>query len=284
MRTAMINDENAESDVNTTVSSLPTWSQFSADTPNKLTSWNVLDEIWSTSANLKALETGATFAPTHIDATIEFNRDRNWDFDRSDGVVPPQYDFQTMLAHEIGHVLGFQSAIDQFGDWLLVDKWESWSETGGKPVPSLYKNIAPTTLDMFRFSEGDVPADLAEFTANPRNLNPFVEDISAAYLVLDPSLRSYEMEPGFWVNQDQSPKGKQASHWKNRPTSSEIGIMDAVMPAGLGPDIMDSDLRAMDVVGWNLVVQSTGGGVTWNGGEPSDTSPLPPVNLRVVGY
>ena len=137
---------------------------------------------------------------------------------------------------------------------------------------------------MFRFGEGDIPADLAEFTSNPRNLNPFIEEISAVSLIIDHSLTSYEMEPGFLVNQDQFPKGKQASHWKNRPTNSEIGIMDAVMPAGLGPDIMDSDLWAMDVIGWNLVVQSTAGGVKWNGGGPSDAPPLPPAHLRITEY
>lgn len=277
MRNAMISDENAESDTNSIVAKLPTLSQFRSDIPNKLTAWNVLDEIWSTSANLKAL--GYAYPSTHIDATIEFNTNRKWDFNRENGVVPPQNDFQAMLTHEIGHVLGFQSAIDQFNGWYLVDRGEWESESLGKPFP--FTDIAPMTLDMFRFGYSDRPTSSADFTNKKRNLNPFVEDITVAYLVLhDTNWTAYEMEPGYWVNQDQTPRGRQASHWKNHPSGSEMGIMDASMPAGMGPDIKNPDWHAMDVIGWDVVVQSTGGGVRWNGVDASP--PSPPTNLHVI--
>lgn len=273
----MISDENAESDTNSIVAKLPTLSQFRSDIPNKLTAWNVLDEIWSTSANLKAL--GYAYPSTHIDATIEFNTNRKWDFNRENGVVPPQNDFQAMLTHEIGHVLGFQSAIDQFNGWYLVDRGEWESESLGKPFP--FTDIAPMTLGMFRFGYSDRPTSSADFTNKKRNLNPFVEDITVAYLVLhDTNWTAYEMEPGYWVNQDQTPRGRQASHWKNQPSGSEMGIMDASMPAGMGPDIKNPDWHAMDVIGWDVVAQSTGGGVRWNGVDASP--PSPPTNLHVI--
>lgn len=261
---------------------LPTLCQFRAITPKRLTAWNFLQEIWSTSAILKALGFSTGYGPTHMDGTIEFNAYRNWDYSRGDGVVPPAYDFQAALTHEIAHVLGFQSSIDAFGSWFLVDKREARSEESNKPFPNA--NVAPMALDMFRFGLEDLPSSATEFSKNARNLNSFEEDIAAAYLLLDTSTWApHEMEPGDWVNQDQTPKGKQASHWINRPTGSEIGIMDAVMHAGLGPGIKDPDWQAMDVIGWDVVAKSTGGGVLWNGSVvPPSSLPAPPSNLRII--
>lgn len=81
---------------------------------------------------------------TSTDASIAFNSDFNFDFDRSDGISSNAYDFVGVAAHEIGHVLGFSSGVDTV-DYL--------SEPNGPVAPlSLEDYRVFTPLDLFRFS------------------------------------------------------------------------------------------------------------------------------------
>ena len=118
-------DENAEGfgNVNGIVAALPTSGQFSADVPlHDDWSWTVLEEISATSANLKAL--GYTFDPNFVDGTIKINDNagKTWDLDRSDGVPDGSTDLRAAVAHEIGHVLGYQSMIDRWGTFWNIER------------------------------------------------------------------------------------------------------------------------------------------------------------------
>ena len=70
---------------------------------------------------------------TAVDGTITFNQAYTFDFNRTGGTVDPnKVDFQTAAAHEIGHVLGFLSDVDDYDqDSTLNDN--------------------ATTLDLFRW-------------------------------------------------------------------------------------------------------------------------------------
>jgi hypothetical protein len=160
------------------------------------------------------------------DATITFNSTVSFDFDNSNGVSPGTIDFQTIAAHEIGHALGFDSAVD------VVDG----STTG---------SILPDTLDLFRFHNvaGQFPTSAAQFSTFARDMTPGNDDVFS-----DAALR-LQLSTG----QSQG-DGRGASHWKDDAlTGTYIGIMDPSVLAGTTESITAADLRALELIGWDAV-------------------------------
>ena len=99
-------------------------------------------------ANLKALRgTPTRNVPsainpgvTAIDGTVNFNNQANlFDFDRTDGLTPGLQDFLQVALHEIGHALGFVSAVDAVDGGTL--------------------NVSLNTLDLFRLAPGAAVPD-----------------------------------------------------------------------------------------------------------------------------
>ncbi len=183
-----------------------------------------------TKANFKALFPnenldGPSFGV--LDAEINFNVGFNFDFDNTDGVMLGHMDFETVAAHELGHALGFVSAVDH------ID-----ANTGGL--------VAPRLLDLFRFAPGDNPSNAGEFAVAARNLVPgaptFFDDTEAEYLF------------STGVNHD----GRQASHWKdadadpNDAVVDPIGMLDPTLAFGQVFDITPADLRALDLIGYDI--------------------------------
>lgn len=70
--------------------------------------------------------------PNSRDATIRFNSARKFDFDTSDGFQEVSSDFISVAIHEIGHALGFTSAVGQ----------------------NTTNNSRPSNTDMFRYKNG----------------------------------------------------------------------------------------------------------------------------------
>ena len=205
---------------------LPTSAQFSATLPSSDT---LSGNIQLTKANAKALGfTGldGTFGTT--DATIQFNNAFSFDYDNSNGVTPGTIDFESVATHEIGHALGFISAVDN------ID--------GTTPPIS----VTPTTLDLFRFTNGGVndPTTSAQFTTDPRDLRP------GSDVLLTDTVSSFRFSTGLTQGD-----GRQASHWKDDGlTGTYIGIMDPTMPAGLVEPITTADVKALALIGWNATV------------------------------
>lgn len=73
-----------------------------------------------------------TGTATAIDATIRFNSARPFDFDTRDGFQSVASDFVGVAVHEMGHALGFTSAVGQ----------------------NTTLNSRPTNTDMFRYKNG----------------------------------------------------------------------------------------------------------------------------------
>ena len=219
IRNAMVAD-GAAAPNGAILNSLPTAAQFSAIVPSGS---SLSSNIVLTQANAKALGFNVNFG---ADATMTFNSIFNFDYDRSNGITPGATDFETVAAHEIGHALGFISVVDA-------------ADTGAT-------TLALRPLDLFRFQNnvaGRDPSTATEFNLFPRFLVPGNDAIT------DDIANEFRMSTG--VNLGD---GRQASHWKSDElTGVYIGIMDPTLASDTIELITDADLRAMDLIGYNLV-------------------------------
>ena len=185
----------------------------------------------ATKANLKAMGfAGLDGAFGANDANITFSSSFAFDFDNSNGVTAGQLDFETVAAHEIGHALGFISGVDDV-DFLV-------GLGAAAPV-----DVFP--LDLFRFEEGTAndPATAANFATFPRSMT------SNTAANTDDIAHEWRMSTG-----SDSGDGRQASHWRDDLLGgSLVGVMDPTLSAGVVELVALPDLRALDVIGYEIV-------------------------------
>lgn len=225
-RDALVADAADEAD-DSIVAFLPTAAQFSAFVPIGSSLNNALV---ATKANFKALG----FANLDInfgvsDASVVFSTNFAFDFDNSDGVTPGSTDFQSVVSHEIGHVLGFVSVVDEInaGD----------------------ATISMNPLDLFRFSDDPQfnPATPLDFTNQPRNFLP------GESAVFDDLANEFAFSTGLTNANFPGTDGRQASHWKaDELTGIHIGILDPTLATGVSFGLTYADLRSLDVVGYEI--------------------------------
>jgi hypothetical protein len=225
-----------------------------------------LDKINLTNANAKAV--GMVSAnDNNLDGYIVFNTLANasngWNYDYANPLVPNgQLDFLSVATHEIGHILGFASGLDDPG-WLnaieesnnINSKKDKKDEKDKFFKDFIKKNdIYFSPLDQFRFSRQS--AD----TYNEADKEMGLPDLSlggSKYFSLDRGQTSLgEMSTG--ENTNLGGDGEQASHWKHQ--NDPIGIMDPLLQAGIRRNISGLDIRALDVIGWD--VRNGGIGIT----------------------
>src|SRR5262249_43074554 len=128
---------------------------------------------------------------------IGLNSNVEYDFDSSDGVDDGKTDFESLAAHEIGHVLGFESAVGQL-------------EVNPNCVPSV------SVWDLFRLRPG---GGLSNFGTAQRVLS------SGGTQVFFNGSQQLQLETG---RPDQAGgDGAQPSHWKDdAETGLRLGVMD----------------------------------------------------------
>lgn len=229
---AIFNDALDEADDAITLS-LPSAGQISFDLPSNFT-FNGNLEI--TKANLKALGfTGldATFGVS--DGQLLFGSGIEYDFDNSDGVTAGATDFETIAVHEIAHILGVISAVDQV-DALLND-----GVTTGA--------ILPTPFDLYRFEDGSVndPATALEFNTATRSLIPGSDDVFDQVLA-GPGLTELQLSTGAF-NGD----GRQASHFED---NLNLGVLDPTFGPGEIAVVSANDARVLDLIGYDITITS----------------------------
>jgi hypothetical protein len=149
-----------------------------------------------------------------------------WDFDRSDGITPGTIDFAGIVAHEIGHALGFSSGVDVL-DRFFVNPLEdqlTWVNT----------------LDLFRFSEESLQFGQGVIDWTVGNVEKFFSIDGGATPLTQFRTGIVRGDGGF------------PGHWKSPGT----GVMDDVLFTFIGNEagISPLDITAIDVIGWNLLV------------------------------
>lgn len=195
------------------VAALPTAGQFVAYVPQGISLENALIVSQATA---KAL--GVPGVVTS-DATITFNASYGFDFDNSDGVAADLVDFESVVLRELVRTLGFSSAIE--GVDALVN-------SGASDALVLH------ALDLFRFRDGELPASAAAFTTRPRLLVP---GQSASFSDAQ-NVYAFAPSSGYWLD--------------DAITGVRVGIMDPTLPKGVALGLSAADLRALDVIGWDL--------------------------------
>ena len=181
--------------------------------------------VWLTTANAKAL--GLRAAHDNLtDAAIVFNSSYAWDFDPSDGISGGALDFVGIAAHEIGHVMGFESGVD------VLD-----ASIGGQFSDDSY--VFVNSLDFLRFSSDSESsgADI-DWTADDRS----------KYLSIDGGLTWSVEGDAHWSTGVVYGDGEQASHWLDE---LNLGIMDPTTTIGALNSISATDILAFDVIGYD---------------------------------
>jgi hypothetical protein len=210
-----------------------------------------------TRANAKAL--GLTLKdPSILDGYVLFSDLANvttssgqsisWNYNFTGATAPGRLDFLSTAVHEIGHILGFVSALDRPG-WLnnTFDD-DKVSVDFKKSVGERVKETTP--LDLFRFSDKSrTMFDKDGF--NYRDMS-YGEKGGAKFFSID---GSFTRLGTFSTGQEVAfgGDGSQASHW-----TQGLGIMAPKLATGVRATISAIDLRAMDVIGWDLRTNSAG--------------------------
>ena len=167
------------------------------------------------------------------DGTIVFNQNFNFDFNRADGITAGATDFVFVAAHEIGHLLGFVSGVD------VLDGNDGQAGRPGPFNDNTFTFVSP--LDLFRFSTQSF--GVGEGTID------WAADNRVKFFSIDGGATAL----GNFSTGVNNGDGNQASHWQD---NNGLGIMDPTAGGGELGVITPLDLRAFDVVGWNLIPTS----------------------------
>lgn len=188
-------------------------------------------ELLTTTANNKALGNDTSGTASGLDAYIQLEKSMNWSYNYAGGTIAQnQYDFTSVVLHELGHSLGFISGVDALSNLPL-----------------------PSALDMFRYSSQSFNQKAIDFavggtkyfsTDGGKNAFSVSETINNATVV-----RTAQFSTG--VNTSQGGDGDQASHWKAN-AQPYLGIMSSTIQNGQIRKISKFDLTAFDYIGWQV--------------------------------
>ena len=184
--------------------------------------------IAASSATLRALELINQMVDPYAEASsfglppaVGLNSKFKFDFDSSDEIASDSLDFDAIVLHDIGHVLGFISSVGQ-------------SEIDSSP------GVGPSVWDLFRFRPDAIRSDL---TAAQRILFSGGEQ---SFYAGDAALPFSTGRPD-----GTGGDGRQASHWKDdNLTGKHIGVMDPTLAPGERVLITFDDTAALDAMGY----------------------------------
>ena len=172
------------------------------------------------------------------------NSSVGWDYDalRSGSASGNDMDFLSVAMHEIGHVLGFVSGIDD-SEWLktlakVEEKIEENIAEGKDKEVKIKKDDFKfaSVLDLYRYRDSDNDPSSGKIDLSMGG-NPYF------------SINGGGNSLGRFASGENG-DGYQASHWKHDINNQSI--MDPVLPRGQRRDISPLDLTAFDVIGWDI--------------------------------
>ncbi len=176
------------------------------------------------------------------DATITFSSTFPFDFDPSNGIDSDKIDFVATAAHEIGHAMGFVSGVDS------VDYYSGRGPGANADFNGTAAGIG-TLEDFAVFS----PHDLFRYSSSSIATGGDVLELAFNQPAFHSTNGSTQMGP--FSTGDSNGDGEQASHWKD---NMALGLLDPTIGFGEVGRITDNDIRAFDVMGYNVVPEPSG--------------------------
>ena len=211
------------------INSLENSNSYSVTTPeqNGVGLTRQYNKVAMTRANAKALGFINGDDRT-LDGTIVMNSlvgtgaSWNYNYDSSSQVGADKIDFTTVAIHEIGHTLGFVSAIDA----LDSSNYLSWDAI----------NDGITALDLFRYDwSGGAPRRSIRTRESAIAVNGGYNKIR------------YTSNGVSNLGGDTDADGFQGSHWRDNSGA----IMAPLLSTNERRQITEADLRALDIIGWD---------------------------------
>ncbi|PNX47927.1 MAG: hypothetical protein BV459_03415 [Thermoplasmata archaeon M11B2D] len=179
------------------------------------------DRCYFTKANYRA----TIGSVTGYAADMTINSDFSWDYDPSNGISSGQFCFQSVLAHEVGHVLGF---------------------TSGADFRYILKDIETLDVYRFQFSDGAAnynPETYTQFLTTPRlvckNAPGTSDDVISDVITVE-----YRMSDG---------DPYQCSHFSQ---GNVYALMQPAISMGLTyyPHFYKTpDITMVDAIGWDYI-------------------------------
>jgi hypothetical protein len=262
-RTALNNGPKSADD-NTALSSLPNATNYTTSFLYYENNWAYQQTESRTTLNMtravaKAAGISLTDGSTALDGYILFSNLANttangqavrwsYDYTRSSTQAANTLDFLSTAIHEIGHVLGFVSGVDQPGLYGLITDWQYVVTTTSSSTQAYRDGMSnrlqfTNPLDLFRYSESGVrDMSYGEYLYGM---------VVPKYFSVDGGTTKVADFSG-GLDTINFGDGYQASHWKNGTS----GIMNPTLSLNTRRNVAALDLRAMDVIGWDIA--STG--------------------------
>ncbi len=205
--------------------------------------WSDSTTMNITRANAKAI--GAIAATnTALDGAIAMgtlaNSAFHWNYDYTRSRTAPtgSLDFLSVAIHELGHIMGFISGVDLSG-WNFT-QFNSYSIPSNVQQHLQERTRYITPLDRLRYSTTST-LDTNDLSYGTRSGDKF-------FALGRGTTRLADFAMG--KNASGAGDGYQASHWEER--STPVGIMDPALASRERGSVSNLDLRAFDVIGWDL--------------------------------